>query len=815
MVAVIHSALPQAAGTQANAVRRCAHCATPLGDAEGAEFCCAGCRTAFRLVHDLGLENFYRLLPDDEQLSRPDTAGDYRSWNSDDFLREFASCDAAGRWSVRFQVAGLNCYACVWLCEQAAAKLTPAAEFTLNFATGIAELQFDGDDRPLANLTAALARLGYQATPVRPGEALPLRTDWLRLGLAAFCAINTMSFAWVEYLATPGTVESELSWLLRGLSWLLTTLSLCYSGGPILQRGWQDARRVRPSIDSGVALGLVAAYGYSSWHIRPAGAVYFDSITAVIALLLAGRLLQKRVLATAERQLLQGTTDAAAYVRCLAGDCERFVPRSTLHQGDLLRVLPGEVVPVRCVCVAGQGEISLESLTGEAAPQLCMPGTLVRAGAVVGTKALTLRAQEDGLGHYLDEVRRVTRRLLLDKGKLGSLADRLAAAFFWFSVAAAAVTLTVTWVLFTPEIAVARTMALLLVACPCVFGFGAPLAFAGCGAHALQHGVAFKNQNAIEGLAAARRALFDKTGTLTAGAPSARLLHEDVAGVSLPLLHAMLGQAAAASAHHVPQAIATWALQNLPAPQTLADASVTEEMAAGLTVTAGHHKLVLGHPRFVQKLLSVPLGAEVNTRAQVCLAFDGRLISTFAVDDPLRPEAAALMAALRGLGVIPQILSGDRGERAEEVGRQLAVEATGDLSPVAKALAVVGLKRAEPVLMVGNGFNDALAMGQAQVGVATMAASSAAKLAADVTLLRPDLMDLVGAIAMSRAAVQAVRRAFVFAAIYNSVSMALAASGLVSPAVAAILMPLNSIMVTCVIRASIVRAPKSSRMEAS
>ncbi len=757
---------------------------------------------AHGLILTLGLGAFYTLPV--RRAAAPVATATARlspeDFASPAFLTEFTAPLGDGRRRATLALSALRCYACVWLCEGAMRRVAPEAAFDVNLETGVATVAFDPVKTSLGVLADTLTRLGYAPVPLAPGALPPPRDDLLRLGVAAFCTLNVMSFSAADYLAGPGGLEIGLWQLFRWLGLALATFAFFYAARPLLVGAWRAAVARRVVIDQPLVLAMLSAYGFSAYDtVRGAGPVYFDSVVAVLALVLAGRYLQTRLFLRVERSLGRSFDPSEDLARLVTDDGVRLAPLRDLLAGQAFMVPPGALVPADAVVTSGGGEVSRAPLTGEPKPVTLRKGDAVSGGVLNGPTVLYCTATADALSCYARRARVLARRMMDEKGRMSALCDRLAAAFFGLTLAVAAAAFFAV-VRDDPAMAVTRAVAVLLVACPCVFGFAAPLAFATCAARGLERGVVFRSQRAVEQLAAARRFVFDKTGTLTLGRPQVVESHWFLpalaaTGLAQDEVLAALVESRGLSDHHAARAVAAWAEPSPPgAARPGLEAAAVEQFGAGVTFAlVGGPTLTLG-----KKSHCARGGVDDGL---TWLGIDGHLVASFGMDDTLMPDARGVIDWLQATGAAISISSGDQEGRTQAVAAALGLApeaAEAGRSPAGKALGVRRLKAQGAVAMVGNGVNDAVALGEAPVGVAVCGAMQAAREAADVCLTRPGLAPLRIAVAMSRAATRALRRSFCFASAYNLMAMSLAATGHVTPLVAALLMPVNSLVVTLI-----------------
>lgn len=757
------------------------------------------------MIASLGLGAYYampaqRAPADAHKLSQVNP----EDLDSAAFIAEFTTSMPDGRRRAAFAIDSLRCFACLWLCQGALNQLVPSVTVAINLEKNLATVDFPADSTPLSRCVGVLASLGYQATPVPVGTASMPRDDLLRLALALFCLLNVMSFSAAAYLAGLDGLEIKLDQAFRWLSLGLATATIFYAARPLLLAAARAARVRRVVIDQPLMTAMVVAYAYSCLNtIRGSGPIYFDSVIAVLALVLVGRYTQRLLLVRAERKLAGLADPTREMVQLVDAHGIRLAPLRDLKEGQRFLVPPGGLVLTDARVSSDRAAISREPLTGEAQMTAVAIGDSVPAGAINGATPLYCTAERDAFACYAIRAKDLAQRMFADKGSLATWCDRLAVGFFALTLAVATIALFLGWTVGAEE-GIGRAVAVLLVACPCVFGFAAPLTFATCAARASQRGVVFRSQRAVEQLAAAKRMVFDKTGTLTLGRPKVTagtinlqaLWTMDLSEADLIAeLRALKGQ----SAHHALLAICDWAEQCAQrldiAPLSRAPVTVTEDFGAGL------HFQFMNGPAFRLGKRSFCVAGERDD-GQTWLAVNQHLVLSFTMQDELRSEARAVCDWLRKGGCEVAILSGDEIGRTRAIATGLGIaldDTEGGRSPAGKALSIKRATARGPVAMIGNGFNDAVALGQAAVGIAVYGAMPAAQTAADVVLIRDSLDPLMTAVAISRAATKALRRSFWFSGLYNVMTMTLAATGHVSPLVAALLMPVNSLVVTAIV----------------
>jgi Cu2+-exporting ATPase len=794
----------------------CFHCglANPAGrrwlaPIRGAEraFCCAGCMAVAQTIHDAGLERFYAART--ALLAPPD-----RTESSDEWARHEEAAVAAGlvrsvdaeRSEASLLLEGLTCGACVWLIEAWLARQTGIERCSVNFATRRARVVWRNAQTRLATILRAIAAIGYRAHPYDPArrEALARaeqRTLLARMAVALLAMMQVMMLAVPTYVSSDG-VAAEHRALLDWASLTLTLPVLVYSAAPFFRGALRDLAMRRLGMDVPVALGLAAAFAASAWSTLVAGGpVYYDSVTMFVALLLVARYVE-----LAARQRAGEAIESVARARpALAERLADFphdratstVSAAKLARGDHVLVRPGAVVPADGDVVEGRSHVEEAVLTGESWPRPKASGDGVLAGAVNRDGALVVRVTAAGEATRLAAVLRLVEHAAAERPRVARIADRVAACFIGALLALAAATAFAWWHV-EPSRALAVTFALLVVSCPCALSLATPAAIAAAVGALSRRQVVFAKADALETLARVTHVVLDKTGTLTTGRVrlQACWLHDPGRE---PEILARAAALEATSEHPIALAIRD-AARDVSSAAT--DTAIATGQGVEGTIEGARYRI--GSAAFVSELAgalppsaSAFIAARDATATIVALGSARGVDAVFALGDTLRPAARDLIEALRARGIVPMLLSGDRAEAAEAIGRTLGIaQARGGLSPDDKRGIILELQRCGAVVaMVGDGINDAPGLAQAQVSVSLGSATPLAQWTADVVVLSDALPRIADAIAHARRAFGVVRQNLAWAFAYNAIAIPAAAFGLVTPLVAAIGMSASSLVV--------------------
>jgi P-type Cu+ transporter len=646
------------------------------------------------------------------------------------------------------------------------------------------------------------------------------RRFWVSTALTVPLVVIAMGHYFRPDLVMRLLGEPVRPWVELGLA----TPVVLWGGWPFGVRGWQSVVRRSLNMFTLIGLGVAVAYGYSlvatlvpgifpaSFRTEGGGvAVYFEAAAVIVTLVLLGQVLelQARSRTGAAIKALLGLAPKTA--RRLRDGTEEDVPLDHVQAGDLLRVRPGEKVPVDGVVVDGASAVDESMITGEPIPVEKHAGERVIGATLNGTGALIMRAERVGAETLLSQIVRMVAEAQRSRAPIQKLADVVAGWFVPAVVAAAAITFVV-WALVGPEPrmahAIINAVAVLIIACPCALGLATPMSVMVATGKGATVGVLFKNAEAIETLKRVDTLVVDKTGTLTLGKP--RLVSVVPApGIDeADLLRAAAGLERG-SEHPLAAAIVQGALER---GLSLESASAFESLTGkGVKGVIGGRAVALGNRRLLEDL-GVDQGAfaeradtlRADGQTVMFVVIDGRIAGLVGVADPIKETTPAAIAALHGEGIRIVMLTGDSRTTAASVARKLGIDdIVAELLPDQKVDQVKRLQAGGRfVAMAGDGINDAPALAQAQVGVAMGTGTDVAMESAGVTLVKGDLRGIVRARRLSRGTMRNIKQNLFFAFIYNALGVPIAAGVLypffgllLSPIIAAAAMSFSSVSV--------------------
>lgn len=795
----------------------CAHCqlAVPAAliqaDAND-QYCCSGCRTVAEAIQASGLSWYYKLLDQAQEsqaafAAQParTTGRDYAEMDDASFAEAHVRTTSRGDLETVFYVEGVHCAACVWLVEKLPQVVPGVREARLDFGRRLVTVRWQEGVVNLAEIARALDRLGYPPHPVRQGSEQLLqreteRRQLIHIGVAGAIAGNVMLLAFALYGGWFHGIEAGFRAMFRWVSLGLAVLAVVWPGRVFFRGAWAALRTRTVHMDVPIALGLGAGLLGGAWNtFTGVGEVYFDSVTALVFLLLAGRTLQERQQRKAFDALTMLSALTPRVARRIQGEQLQEVPQSALRVGDQVEVRAGESVPADGRILQGSAEFDLALLTGESMPERRSVGDLVHAGSVDRSDRVVIEIVRTGVDTRVGQLMRLVEEHARRRAPLVRTADRLS-GWFVAAVLLLAGVCALWWGVHAPELALEHTVALLIVACPCALALATPLAVAAAIGQAAQRGILIKGGEVLEQLAHPGLLLLDKTGTLTCGSMRLNSWHGSAE------VRAAAAALEARSSHVLARAFVAAQFEG----PMLAAEQVEETVGGGLVGRVGGSPVVVGSPAFLRGHgiactpdLPTPMGASLETvlaagQSPVAVAIDGEWRGLAGFGDPLRADSRAVLEQLRADGWQLGILSGDHPRVVEAIAKQLGLDLEhchGGMSPEDKLAFVEQAKLRQSVVMVGDGVNDAAALAAAQVGVAVHGGAEASLAAADVYLTRPELAGLRQLFQGSRSTLRVIRRNLILSLAYNSVGVSMAIAGLLHPVAAAILMPVSSLTV--------------------
>jgi len=695
----------------------------------------------------------------------------------------------------------MHCASCAARVERTISSHSGVSDASVNTATERATFVYDPSRVELDELRVSVQRIGYELAEAPPADA-PAEDDagereqrqYLRLTLGAFpLALVTMGLTFGY---------GDAGWA-RWLALALAAPVQFVFGWPILASGFARVRHLSANMDTLIAIGTLAAFLFSTYELIAGGDLYFETAALLISFILLGRYLEARARSRASSAIKTLLELGAKEARLLVDGEEHMVPVREVRVGDLVRVRPGEKVPIDGTVTDGASAVDESMLTGESVPVDKAEGDKV-AGATVNTSgALTVRAGAVGRDTALAQIVKLVEQAQGTKAPVQRLADRVSAVFVPVVLVVAAATF-VAWTTLAGDATggLLAAVAVLIIACPCALGLATPTALMVGTGRGASMGVLIKGGEVLELARRLDTVLFDKTGTLTRG-EMALVDLEPAPGEDGEALLRYAAAVEADSEHPIGRAIALSARERGLDPPAAWDFSALAGHGAvaqleGAAVAVGRRKLMedqgLELPAALERTAE---GWEAEGRTAVFAGWDGRVRGILAVSDTVKSGAAEVVRALRGVGVEVAMITGDNERTARAIAGQLGIERVlAEVLPEDKIAAVSALQEeGRTVAMVGDGINDAPALVQADLGVAIGTGTDVAIEASDITLMSGDPAGVVTAIRLSRRTLRIIYQNLGWAFGYNVAAIPLAAVGLLHPVIAAAAMAVSSVSV--------------------
>ena len=732
---------------------------------------------------------------------------------------------------IELAVEGMTCASCVGRVEKALKAVPGVTEAGVNLATERATIRGAVDP---AALIAAIEGVGYEARLVAAGgasdddsAAWAQKKDAERRELARDLLVAAVLTAPVFLLEMgshliPGvhhlihaTIGMQWNWYIQ---FALTTLVLFGPGLRFYRKGLPALWRLAPDMNSLVAVGSLAAYGYSlvatfAPRLLPPGTinVYYEAAAVIVTLILLGRMLEARAKGRTSQaiQRLVGLQARMAQVRRDGRTVE--VPIDAVTAGDIVEVRPGDRVPIDGEVIEGDSYVDESMISGEPIPVAKTVGSQVVGGTVNQKGAFAFKVTAVGGNTVLAQIIRMVEEAQGSKLPIQAIVDKVTAWFVPAVMGIAGLTFLV-WLIFGPDpaltFALVNAVAVLIIACPCAMGLATPTSIMVGTGRAAELGVLFRKGEALQTLRDVTVIALDKTGTLTKGHPELTDL-EPAAGFGRDEVLALVASVESQSEHPIAEAIvAAASARGLDVPSPAAFEAIP---GYGVSAKVGGREVQVGADRFMTRLghdVSAfaakvrELGAQ--GKSPLYAAIDGKLAAVIAVADPVKDTTPEAIRALHALGLKVAMITGDNQATADAVARTLGIdEVVGEVLPDGKVDAMNRLRAGgRKVAFVGDGINDAPALAEADVGLAIGTGTDVAIESADVVLMSGDLRGVVNAIALSKATIRNIQQNLFWAFGYNAALIPVAAGALyplngtlLSPVFAAGAMALSSVFV--------------------
>jgi Cu2+-exporting ATPase/Cu+-exporting ATPase len=772
----------------------CTHCGIDITDGDkavfsnnGDAFCCWGCETVYKILKK---GNF-------SLINRPSTSlPEYDFLDTDSFLKDY-SISVDNKKGMRFFIEGIQCTACLWIIDQIPDWIPQVENARLNMSqnTLFVSLKEPGY---FGKVASVLSALGYKAYPIKSlDEAKHFQKkenhqQLMRLGVAAACSGNIMLFSFSLYSGLKGQMAGFFGYL--NLAFFLPILFYCAQ--PFYRNLWRSLKAGRPSIDLPIVAAVVIGFALSLLNlIRGNGDFYFDSLSILIFLLLASRYLLSRT---------QQTFINSSYMQTFIDSqvCQRWnsesneydrIPARQLNVDDKVLIKEGERVPADGIVLNEWVNINPSILTGESLPQKLFKDSVIYAGTQVVAGYATILVKQTAGNSRIGQILKKVEEQIYNKTPLISLTDKAAQYFSIFILAAGALFFSFYMNVDLTE-AVKRTLALIILACPCALAFATPLTQSLSLRKASKKGYLIKNAESLEKLNYVKNAFFDKTGTLTQGQFEFlkwKSPHLEESGNFSPDQETL--NAIYSIEVYSQHPIARTLVKHLEGKcvKKLPVHSLTEIPGSGISgmIDNDYYKIISALPDENDSDNSDIISSLIS------IYKNGKLIAFACLGDRLHSDAKQTIAQLNTMGIKTHILSGDKSIPVSSVAKKLHIaneQSSSNLIPEKKNEIIKNFSHS---LMVGDGANDSLAMSTDTVSIAVQGSVESCLVAADIYVTREGVSPVKDLILLSRDTFGVIKRNLVFSFVYNFAGGLAALLGYISPLTAAILMPVSSLIV--------------------
>lgn len=728
-----------------------------------------------------------------------------------------------------FVIDGMVCAACAATVEGAVKKLSGVDTCAVNLTTEKMAVTYNEAAVNPEVIEQAVADSGYQAHVYDETKDLSQEERELQrlAGMKTrliWSAVFTVPLLYISMgsmmgLPLPNFLEPSQHPLVFVVSQLLLTLPVMILGWHFYRSGFKSLSKGHPNMDSLVAVATTAAFAYSLYsayhvvlgHHHHVHQLYFESVAVILTLITLGKFfesLSKGRTSDAIKKLLHLSAKEALVLR---DGAEVLVPIEEVQLGDVVRVKPGQKIPVDGQVLSGQSSVDESMLTGESIPADKHVGDQVYGGSVNAQGVLEVRADKLGKDTLLSQIIKLVEDAQETKAPIARLADKVSGVFVPIVMTIAILTGLAWFFIGGESVTFALTVAVsvLVIACPCALGLATPTAIMVGTGLAAEHGILFKSGDSLEMAHNIDTIVFDKTGTLTQGKPELVATINYSSDLSDKALLALVASLESASSHPISQALVESARQsNL----SLDQAQAFENLAGfglrgqieGVTYFVGNKALMEQQSVDLKQSEKDFDTLTQSGQTPIYVAANKQLLGLFGVADQLKPDSAQTVSKLQEQGIDVVMLTGDHEHTAKAIASQAGIEhVISQVLPDQKAQAISDLQaQGKTVAMVGDGINDAPALATADLGIAMGAGTDIAIESADVVLMKPDMTDIATALKISRYTIQAIKENLFWAFIYNVVAIPVAmgvlhlfGGPLLNPMIAGLAMSFSSVSV--------------------
>lgn len=764
-------------------------------------FCCKGCQGVYNLLNSEGLDSFYDKLGNTELHPVTGVQVDLEKFDLEGFKNKYIKTNDEGLYEVNLVIEGIHCSACVWLNEKVLHQTDGVMEASINYTNNKAKIVWDPLEIKLSKIIETIQAIGYNAFAYDPAlqeeHANKIRKSYyIRILVAVFGAMNIMWLAVAHYAGYFSGIQQSFKSVLDVAEFILATPVLFYSGWIFFRGAYYGYKNKIVNMDTLVASGALSAYIYSIYAmITERGEVYFDSVVMIITFVLVGKYLEilskKHAVDTLDSMMSSVPTE----VSVLNNGAKSLVAVENVMVDDTIELKPGEKVVIDGIVSLGQASFDESSLTGENEPIYKKVGDEIRSGSVCLDSVVQYKTSADASNSLLSSIVNLLEDAMTKKPRIEQLANSIS-GYFSSTILAIALLTFIGWYFYTQsfEHALIVGISVIVIACPCALGLATPMAtLVGIG-EAAKRGILFKEATFLETMAKSNLLALDKTGTITEGKPSVVDYETDEAFDPSLLLALVL-----TSNHPISKGIASHLETHYENLKHFTLENIKSIEARGLEAHYKDKKLLGGNASLLQDK-GIAQGITLKDDSENTLFFfvqDNRCVARFELTDTIREGAKEAIDDIKKLGIDVVMLTGDHLSAANRVAKQVGItDIHAKLLPHEKSAKIAQYQNeGKHVVMVGDGINDAIALGSAEIAIAMGSGADIAIGVSDVILLDEKPRSIYEAYKTSRRTYQAIKENLGFSLLYNIIAVPLAVLGFVNPLIAALSMSLSSLAV--------------------
>jgi len=771
-------------------MQKCFHCDEPIAlvsynevtdPAHQRPFCCQGCLTVYEVLQTKGLEDYYQIKQQAGIYKRRSPVeiqqAKYQYMDDEEFLLEFSYRNFDGLVSMEFYLEGIHCLACLWLIEKLPLLVPNVIHAKLDIEKSVVTVCLSSQGK-FSLVAQELNQLGYKPHALKKNQDTfnyknkEERQFLLRTGIAAAGASNIMIYS-VSIYAGAGEMYGQI---FNALTIFFAIPVLSYSAFPFYKNAWQSFKNKALSIDVPIAISLLVGSAFGVYNLLVGvHENYFDSLTTLVFLLLLSRYFLKKIQDKAlSSKDLHFFYQEESVQRGIGGSFKSFeeIHPKFISVGDIVKVNAGHFFPADGTIVGGQSYANMALLTGESLPVAMRTGDMVFAGTQNISDEIIFKVDKVKNGTKLGQILKGVEVGWSKRAAIVNLTDKISKYFVTaVFVLSVGVFIQHAW---SGDIktAIELSLTLLIVTCPCALALAVPLTFIKALNTAADHGVIIKNESVIQKLTEVQNVLIDKTGTITFGKMSIKNFRLIAANMSHVSVHDIILTLESASQHPAGRALTNYSMCHGAKIQPCSQWK--EVLGSGVQGNIHGHLYKINREGLWQ---------------------EGELIATYDLVDVVRDDSKLAIQKLRSLGLGIKMISGDQAEIVHSVANDVGInpdETKSAMSPEEKSQVV---KDTRKPMVIGDGANDAIAFSNAHVGVAVLGAMDMALMVADIYLIVPGLSHIEKVITLGRETLKVIYRNLVLSLIYNLISVVLVFQGLISPLMAAVIMPVSSLTV--------------------